>query len=116
MHNKSTKGFTLVEIMIVVVIIVLLAAMAVPAFEKVRQTSQSKMIQNNLRQIATAADQHFIESGTTSVAIADLVGDDKYIKKLNIVAGETYTPAIITTSVKQLSATPRGGSAVTYDM
>ncbi|MFP4070025.1 MAG: prepilin-type N-terminal cleavage/methylation domain-containing protein, partial [Opitutales bacterium] len=34
--NQNKKGFTLVEIMIVVVIIGLLAAMAIPAFQKVR--------------------------------------------------------------------------------
>ena len=36
MNNRSQKGFTLVEIMIVVVIIGLLAAMAIPAFQKDR--------------------------------------------------------------------------------
>ena len=54
--------------MIVVVIIGLLAAMAIPAFNKVRQTSQDKTIINNLRQIASASDQYFIEEGQTSAA------------------------------------------------
>jgi len=92
--KNSKKGFTLVEIMIVVVIIGLLAAMAIPAFKKVRDTSQIKAITNNLRQLASAADQYFLEQGATSVDSADLVGTENYVKVIDAVAGETYPSTI----------------------
>jgi type IV pilus assembly protein PilA len=90
--NRSSKGFTLVEIMIVVVIIGLLAAMAIPAFQKVRQSSQDKAVLNNARQLAAAADQYFLENGVSTVGSASLVGATNYVKAINTVAGETYPP------------------------
>ena len=92
--KNSKKGFTLVEIMIVVVIIGLLAAMAIPAFKKVRDTSQTKAITNNLRQLASAADQYFLENGVTSIGSSELVGTDKFVKSVDLVAGETYDATI----------------------
>lgn len=88
--QSKTKGFTLVEIMIVVVIIGLLAAMAIPAFQKVRTNSQDKAVLNNMRQLGAGADQYFLEAGVTTVAIASLVGSQAYIKALNTVANESY--------------------------
>lgn len=112
MNTQSKKGFTLVEIMIVVVIIGLLAAMAIPAFQKVRETSQTKAITNNLRQLASGADQYFIEYGVTSVAQTSLVGQDKYVKTLASVAGETYDATI--TSGTNIEAT--GGAPGTISV
>jgi type IV pilus assembly protein PilA len=88
--RSSSKGFTLVEIMIVVVIIGLLAAMAIPAFQKVRQSSQDKAVLNNARQLGAAADQYFLEFGTTNASISNLVGTSAYVKALNTVAHENY--------------------------
>lgn len=44
LNMKNKKGFTIVEVMIVVVIIGLVAAMAIPAFQKIRLESISKKV------------------------------------------------------------------------
>ncbi|MFQ3226182.1 MAG: type IV pilus assembly protein PilA [Lentimonas sp.] len=115
MQKQSKKGFTLVEIMIVVVIIGLLAAMAVPAFTKVRATSQNKAIVNNMRQITSAADQYFLENGVTVATLAtDLIGAELYIKSLKQVAKETYPTTITQGSNYTVTGLPAdvGGSAI----
>ena len=88
--SHNTKGFTLVEIMIVVVIIGLLAAMAIPAFQKVRTNSQDKAVLNNARQLSAGADQYYLENGVSTVTLSDLLGPTSYVKALNSVAKETY--------------------------
>lgn len=80
--KKNSQGFTLVEIMIVVVIIGLLAAMAIPAFQKVRRSSQEKTMINDARQIAAGAQQYFLENGVSTVAATNIVGADGYVKQL----------------------------------
>ena len=88
--NTRNKGFTLVEIMIVVVIIGLLASMAIPAFQKVRTNSQDKAVLNNARQLSAASDQYYLENGVSTVTLTDLLGPTSYIKALNSVAKEVY--------------------------
>jgi type IV pilus assembly protein PilA len=88
--SSSVPGFTLVELMIVVTIISLLAAMALPAFNRIRQSAQDKAVLNNARQLSSAADQYFLESGNSTVAIDDIVGPSNYVKALNLIAHESY--------------------------
>jgi prepilin-type N-terminal cleavage/methylation domain-containing protein len=80
----SRRGFTLVEIMIVVAIIALLAAIAVPGFLRARKRSQASRILNDLRMIDAAVDQYAIETAKKTgdpVAVTDWTS---YVKKNSI--------------------------------
>ena len=75
------KGFTLVEIMIVVAIIALLAAIAVPGFLRARKRSQASRILNDLRMIDAAVDQYAIETNRSTSFVVGVTDWTNYLKK-----------------------------------
>jgi prepilin-type N-terminal cleavage/methylation domain-containing protein len=67
--QRATRGFTLVEIMIVVAIIALLAVIAIPNFLKSRNSARVKACMSNLRVMDTAKAQWAFDSRQPSSAI-----------------------------------------------
>jgi prepilin-type N-terminal cleavage/methylation domain-containing protein len=62
-RHVAARGFTLVEIMIVVVIIGLLAALAIPAFQRVQRASQNARVINDFRVFSQAFEIYNSQNG-----------------------------------------------------
>jgi prepilin-type N-terminal cleavage/methylation domain-containing protein len=75
------RGFTLVEIMIVVALIGLLAGIALPNFVKSRNRAQRNACINNLRQIDGAKEQWALESRKSAGSVTDNAAVNSYIKR-----------------------------------
>jgi len=116
---KSHKGFTLVEIMIVVAIIALLAAIAVPGFLRARKRSQASRILNDLRMIDSAVDQYAIETSRKtgdSVGVADWTN---YLKKGSLLynsGNSLLGSAYGTQTVDTIPQVPQSDLAVLSDV
>ena len=97
--KKTRRGFTLIEMMIVVLIIGILLSVAVPNFVKARNTSRGKSCTANLRQLDSAKEQYMMDHRTTvaPTSFSDLA--PIYIKATpECPSGGTYTLGNATTN------------------
>jgi type IV pilus assembly protein PilA len=76
MNKKDEKGFTLIELMIVIAIIGILAAIAIPQFSAYRVRSYNSAAQADLRNLATAEEAYYVDFSKYTNTPANLEGSD----------------------------------------
>ena len=93
--QPARRGFTLVEIMIVVLIIGILLSIALPNFVRVRESARAKACVQNLNQIFGSKERWAMDNnkgGTDTPTMTDLVVPGVYLKNAPICqSGGNYT-------------------------
>lgn len=93
--RASERGFTLIELMIVVAIIAILAGILIPNFVNARSQAQTAACESNLRSIATALELYYADNQVYPTA-----------------SGAAVQPALLTgNGVPYLNNTPKDPAA-----
>ncbi len=97
--RRSSGGFTLIELMIVIAIIAILAAVLVPNFIRARAMGQLTACKSNLKNLATALEAYSVDYGARyPTALTSLTPN--YIKTIPAcpTAGkQTYSGSFVST-------------------
>ncbi|WP_461420754.1 type II secretion system protein [Gudongella sp.] len=70
--NKKRKGFTLIELVVVIAILGLLAALAIPRFGNVRDDAEKATLVADARSVYTSVMMYYAENGSYPTAETDL--------------------------------------------
>ena len=75
MKRRSVRGFTFVELMVVVTIIVILITMAIPQYQKSIIRTKESVLKNNLFTLRTVIDNYTYDKEKAPQSLQDLVSE-----------------------------------------
>lgn len=104
-----------ITISAVVLILFSLSFLTAHSFRQVRHTSRDKAVLCNLRQVASATQQYFLETGFKGCSFDDIVGPKKYLTRIEVVQGENYRDIFpVRDDFTEVSVTTESGRVITY--
>jgi general secretion pathway protein G len=114
--RKDRKGFTLVELLVVIVVLAVLAAIVLPKFLGAGQRSKEAALKSDLKILRNAVSLYLTDTGAYPAALSDLAstsaiasGLDSTGASKSITAADWNGPY-----VESVPNDPVGGSAFTY--